>query len=159
MPISVFDVTSTEVAALPPAEAVSALRDILIFHARKVGVPFTAVNVPGAVNVRDGGVDADIHCPSGIVVSGDVLFDGLTCYQVKTGSFSASTLRDIKSILLRPSSLNKRHLKSADLNDRVKGCLDVNGTFIITLFGSESVERTTNSTANKFREFLKRIDV
>ncbi|HEV2174983.1 MAG TPA: hypothetical protein VGR71_15525 [Nitrospira sp.] len=154
-----FHVTSEDLKSLLPAAAVGALRDVLVAEAKLLGIPLTGVNVPASITTRDGGVDADVTCPIQPSGHNGVLRFGYTCYQVKTGEFSLSSLRDIKSILLRPSvKKTKRAVTPADLNDRVKDCLDRKGTLVIVLFGAEAVDRKPNATADAFRNFLARID-
>jgi hypothetical protein len=153
-----FHVTPEELKNLPPALAVNALRDLLVAEAKLLRIPLTGVNVPLAITTRDGGVDADVKCPIESAGHNGVLRSGFTCYQVKTGDFSLSSRTGIKAVLLRPSSMRKRKFAPADLNDRVKDCLDRNGTLIIVLFGSEAVDRKANATEEAFRDFLAGID-
>ena len=151
-------VTADELKAVSSASAVDALRDLLYAEAKLLGIPLTGINVPLAITTRDGGVDAEVTCPIQPTGHNGVLRAGYTCYQVKTGDFSASSKTDIKAILLRPSSRRKSKPTPNDLNDRVKECLDRNGTLIVALFGSDSVDRTPNATGNAFLEYLEGID-
>jgi len=131
---------------------------MLIAEAKLLGIPLTGVNVPAAISTRDGGVDAEVNCPVASIGHNGVLRSGFTCYQVKTGGFSISSPTHIKAILLRPSSRKKRNLTTADLNGRVRDCLDRNGTLIVALFGSEAVDRKVNASEDAFRDFLSGID-
>jgi hypothetical protein len=151
-------VTADELKILSSTLAVDALRDLLYAEGKLLGIPLTGINVPIAITTRDGGVDAEVMCPIQPTGHNGVLREGYTCYQVKTGDFSASRKTDIKAILLRPSSRQKAKPTPGDLNDRVKECLDRNGALIVALFGSDSVDRTPNATANAFRQFLADID-
>jgi hypothetical protein len=153
-----FHVTPEELKNLPPAQAVGTLQDVLVAEAKLLGIPLTGVNVPLAITTRDGGVDAEVSCPIASIGHNGVLRPGFTCYQVKTGDFSLASLTDIKAVLLRPSSRRKRKFTAADLNDRVKDCLDRNGNLIVALFGSEAVNRKANATEDAFRNFLAAID-
>jgi hypothetical protein len=154
-----FQVTPEELKSLPPAQAVDALRDVLIAEAKLLGIPLTGVNVPLAIATRDGGVDADVNYSIASTGNNGALRSGYTCFQVKTGDFSLSTLTDVKAVLLRPSAKRtKRNFTPADLNDRVRDCLDKRGTLVVALFGSDSVDRTPNATEDKFRTFLSRVD-
>lgn len=153
-----FRVTSQELKNLPPAQAVSVLHDVLVAEAKLMRIPLTGVNVPAAITTRDGGVDAEVTCAINALGNNGVIRSGITCYQVKTGDFSISSQRDIKAILLRPSSRTKRKLTPPDLNDRVKDCLDKNGTLVVALFGSDAVNRKANASEDAFRDFLSRID-
>jgi hypothetical protein len=153
-----FRVTSQELKNLSPAQSVGALQDVLIAEAKLLGIPLTGVNVPATITTRDGGVDAEVNCPIATIGHNGVLRSGFTCYQVKTGDFSISSLTHIKAILLRPSSRRRRNFTPADLNDRVKDCLDRNGTLIVALFGSEAVDRKANASEDAFRDFLSGID-
>lgn len=151
-------VAAGELKILSSMQAVDALRDLLYAEAKLLGIPLTGVNVPIAITTRDGGVDAEVTCPIEPTGHNGVIRAGYTCYQVKTGDFSASRKTDIKTILFRPSSKRKAKPTPDDLNDRVKECLDRNGTLVVVLFGSDAVDRTPDATAKTFREFLAHID-
>jgi hypothetical protein len=101
-------VTADELKALSSAPAVDALRDLLYAEAKLLGIPLTGINVPIAITTRDGGVDAEVTCPIQPTGHNGVLRAGYTCYQVKTGDFSASRKTDIKAILLRPLPVERR---------------------------------------------------
>lgn len=75
-----FRVTANELKVLSSTQAVDALRDLLYAEAKLLGIPITGVNVPTAVNTRDGGVDADVTCPIGVTGHNGVLRAGFTCY-------------------------------------------------------------------------------
>jgi hypothetical protein len=153
-----FRVTADELKTLSSMQAVDALRDLVYAESKLLGIPITGVNVPIAITVRDGGVDAEVTCPIEPTGHNGVLRAGYTCYQVKTGDFSASRKTDIKTILLRPSSKRKAKPTENDLNDRVKECVDRKGTLVLVLFGSDAVDRTPDATVKAFREFLAEID-
>jgi len=136
---------------------VNSLRDLLHVEAYAAGVPLSAVDVPAEINVRDGGVDAEVNTRVKTSATG-ILYGGRTRYQVKTGAFNASTPAQLKSILLKPASLSKRRPTRDDLNDRVKECLDSGGTLVVALFGSDSVDRTAGATQRAFREYLSKLD-
>jgi hypothetical protein len=155
--LSPFALTASDVKTLTAEQAVDALRDLLHVEAYAAGVPLSSVDVPAEINVRDGGVDAEFKIAVGTSATG-ILYGGRTRYQVKTGSFNASTPAQLKSILLKPASLSKRKPTPDDLNDRVKECLDSGGTLVVTLFGSDSVDRTAGATQRAFRTYLSKLD-
>ena len=105
--------------------------------------------VPGAINVSDGGVDAEI---TGVPAetSGGLLYPGLTRYQIKTGAFSAGNDSEMKALFLKE--------KSPELKDRVRSCFEKNGTFVAVLFGSDTPDRTDDELARACQKFIGRVE-
>ena len=75
---------------LSAEEAVSLFRALLWAKASRAGVGPALVSVPGAINVADGGIDAEIsRVPE---QPGGPLFEGITRYQIKTGHSRLETI-------------------------------------------------------------------
>ncbi len=124
-------------------------RELLWAEARRAGIGPALVSVPGAINVSDGGVDAEItDVPAG--VSGGLLFPGLTRYQIKTGAFSAGNESEMKALFLKE--------KSAELKDRVRSCFEKNGTFVVVLFGSDTPDKIDGELDLACQEFVERYE-
>jgi hypothetical protein len=143
-----FSVRNQDLDRLSPDEAVDLLREMLWAEASVLGIGKNLINVPSAITVRDGGVDAEVQNPHGQAGQG-LIKHGLTRYQVKTGEFKPSTSSNIKSILYRN--------KSRELKPRVKSCLDNSGTLVIMLFGWDDPEIRDDWLSNEFRQELANV--
>jgi len=153
-----FDVSMSDIGKLSADDAVELFHQLLVAEAMRTKNPVTAINVPKAITTADGGIDAEIELISGSLIPGGLLRNGNARYQIKTGSFSASGLGDIKSLVLQPKYKTKRTYKAEYLNPRVKNCLDEAGTFIVVLFGSEAVGTTEDYGVKEIINFLKKYD-
>jgi hypothetical protein len=154
-----FDVRTNDLMKIGPVEAVDLFRQLLVIEARSVGLPITSVNVPADVFSSDGGVDADVAGVSGVMLPAGLISEGSTCYQIKTGSFSASTPSDIRSLLVQPKFAKGTHQCTKDqLQPRVLKCFENGGTFVVVLFGTDLVGTTDNHGASQIIEFMKGID-
>ena len=92
-----FSVTGNDLSQLGPEMAVEAFRELLWAEATTVGVAKSFINVPSAITVADGGIDAEVQ---GAKVNGGqgIIKDGLTRYQIKAGTFALND-SNIKEIL------------------------------------------------------------
>lgn len=145
---TIFTVQNVDLERLSPAEAVELFRELLWAESVKVGSAASLIDVPSAINVADGGIDAEVRDAPSTTGSG-IINQGLTRYQIKTGNFSLDD-SGIRDILFKPST--------TELKPRVKGCLDRRGTLIIVLFGWDNPDRTDDQgIAHKFRAKLSAI--
>jgi len=142
-----FTVNNNELGRLNPYEAVDFFRELLWAEAWKLGVSKTLIDVPSAITVADGGIDAEVK-NAAITGGQGIIKQGLTRYQIKTGDFDPSKKAEIKSILFRD--------KSTDLKPRVKSCLEKDGTLVIVLFGYDNPDRKDDQKVNLFRDTLKK---
>ena len=149
-----FDISNTNLDGLSPLEAVEHFHELLIAEAVGTATPVIAINVPKAINVADGGVDAEVDIKPGALLPGGLLRSGHVRYQIKTGSFSASGMADIKSLLVQPKYRDLSETKPDHLSPRVKACLDLNGTFVVVLFGSDAVSTVDDHGVSQIRAFL-----
>jgi hypothetical protein len=142
---TIFTVRNEELHRLSPEEAVDFFRELLWAEATSIGIGKNLINVPSAITTPDGGIDAEVQS---IRISGGqgIIKQGLTRYQIKTGSFSPSSEADIKSILFKEGT--------KELKPRVKSCLDRDGTLVVVLFGWDDPERVDEQYINKFKEEL-----
>lgn len=154
-----FDVRTDDLTQIEAGQAVELFRQLLVIEAVKAGIPITGVDVPAAINVADGGIDAEVASLSGAVLPAGLISEGLTCYQIKTGSFSASTASDIRSLLVQPKFAKGEHLRTKnELQPRVLSCFENGGTFVVVLFGSDLVGTAADHGATQISEFMAAID-
>lgn len=155
-----FDVRTDDLTQIEAGQAVELFRQLLVIEASKIGIPITGVDVPAAINVADGGIDAEVTCPSGAVLPAGLISQGLTRYQIKTGSFSASTASDIRSLLVQPKFVKKGVIPCSkdELQPRVLSCFEKGGTFVVVLFGSDLVGSADDHGASQISKFMAAID-
>ncbi|MES2510403.1 MAG: hypothetical protein V4625_10770 [Pseudomonadota bacterium] len=153
-----FDVLVDTLKAFKPDEAVELFSDLLRTELIRTGRPVAQANVPRAITTADGGVDADIDLGPGAFMPFGLLCEGKVRYQIKTGSFSASTPGDIKSLLLKAGVAGGGPFTPEDINDRVKYCLDNGGTFVAVLFGSDAVGTSEDYGSAQLKELAVQID-
>lgn len=133
---------------LSPQEAVDFFRELLWAEATSLGIGKNLINVPSAITVADGGIDAEVR---DVQISGGqgIIKQGLTRYQIKTGNFSLDNTH-VKEILFRD--------KSDELKPRVRSCLDKDGTFVVVLFGWDNPDTRDNQLIEMFKAKLTHID-
>jgi hypothetical protein len=146
---SILTVKNEDLNRLSPDEAVDLFRELLWAEADSLGIGKDLINVPSAITVADGGIDAQVQ---DVQKSGGqgIIKQGLTRYQIKTGEFNLSQARYVREILFRQNS--------KELKPRVKSCLDKGGTLIAVLFGWDDPEREDEQILGKFREQLAGVD-
>jgi len=156
---NVFEPTVDELKFVTADQGVDILRDLLHAVASIAKINPTDISVPFAINVADGGVDAEVNTNEineslalGIVAS------GINRYQVKTGNFSISTKSQRKELLLKPSSRQKTRLTASDLHDRVRHCLENDGTLIFVFFGNDIPEKIDGANVKLFLNDLIEIN-
>lgn len=141
----IFTVNNEHLDRLQPQEAVDFFRNLLLAESTAIGLSKTNINVPSAIFVSDGGIDAEVTCdlPSS---SQGLIKNGLTRYQIKTGKFSSETDSQIKAILFKEDS--------KELKPRVKSCFDKAGTLVVVLFGFDNPDSEDDKLKNKFKQIL-----
>lgn len=146
---TIFTVKNEDLERLSPQEAVDFFRELLWAEATTLGIGKNLINVPSAITVADGGIDAEVQNAQ---VSGGqgIIKQGLTRYQIKIGNFSLGDNSHVKKILFKD--------RSTELKPRIKSCLDKDGTLVVMLFGWDNPETKDEQLINKFREKLVRIN-
>jgi len=146
---TIFTVKNEDLEHLNPQQAVDFFRELLWAEATTLGIGKNLINVPSAITVADGGVDAEVQ---NVQVSGGqgIIKKELTRYQIKTGDFSPKIDSNVKSILFGE--------KSNQLRPKVKSCLDMGGTFVVVLFGWDNPDVTDNQCEDSFKKKLADID-
>ena len=133
-----FDVRTDDLVQIDPAQAVELFRQLLVIEAATIGLPTTGVDVPASINVADGGIDADVAGVTGKSLPAGLIAEGKTCYQVKTGDFSASTPSEIRSLVIQRKFAQGAAVPTKDkLQPRVLSCFENGGSFILVLFGTD----------------------
>lgn len=144
---TIFTVTNEDLNRLSPSEAVDCFRELLWAEATALGIQKNLIDVPSAIYVDDGGIDAEVQDAPASQGQG-IIKPGLTRYQIKTGNFSLSGDSDIREILLNRSGLKPR----------IKTCLDQESTLVVVLFGSDNPEREDQQVISRFKEKLAEVN-
>ena len=146
---TIFAVDKEHLGRLNPAQAVDLFRELLWAEATATGIGKNLISVPSAITVADGGIDAEVVGaePQG---GQGLIKQGMTRYQIKTGSFSLSGDADIEEILLQS--------KTSELKPRIKSCLDAGGTLVVVLFGSDNPETVDDQTNKRFIKACLHVD-
>ncbi|MBN3828908.1 hypothetical protein G3O00_35685 [Burkholderia sp. Ac-20384] len=157
--IGPFDVRTDDLMQIDAGQAVELFRQLLVIEAAKLGLPTTGVDVPASINVADGGIDADVTGVAGKSLPAGLIEEGKTCYQIKTGDFSASTLSDIRSLLIQPKFAPGQNVPTKDqLQPRVLSCFENGGAFVVVLFGTDLVGKTDDHGVKQISELMKAVD-
>ena len=149
MPNNIFTVRNHDLNRLRAEEAVAVFADLLRAEATADGIPINLIDVPSAITVPDGGIDAEVHDVEAQSQQG-IIKQGLTRYQIKTGGFSLSGDSDVKSLLFRDNT--------NELKPRIKSCLDQGGTLVAVLFGSDNPEPEDDQIRGRIINLLRDID-
>lgn len=141
--MSLFEVTPERLKSLKPSKAVSLVRKLIWADAYVSGIAPSKINVPAEINAPDGGIDAEV---SNAQKNGkyDIIKNGTTAYQIKSGNFNNNT-SGIREILFKNSN---------ELKDRIKSCLDKNGTLVVAFTGWDAPDRTDGQLEDDFRNQL-----
>lgn len=157
--IGPFDLRPDDLMQIDADQAVELFRQLLVIEAAKVGIPTTGVDVPASINVADGGIDADVAGVAGKSLPAGLIEEGKTCYQIKTGNFSASTSSAIRSLLVQPKFVPGEQQRTKDqLQPRVLSCFENGGAFVVVLFGTDLVGKTDDHGEKQISEFMAAID-
>ena len=156
-----FDVKTDDLIQINADQAVDLFRQLLVIEAVKVGIPITAIDVPAAINVADGGIDAEVAIVSGAALPAGLIAEGLTRYQIKTGSFSASTPSDIRSLLVQPKFATGAHQRTKEeLQPRVLSCFEKGGPsslcFSARIWSARPTITAPPRSANSWRRLIPR---
>jgi hypothetical protein len=146
---SVLSVENADLKRLGPDQAVDLFRELLWAEATALGIGKNLINVPSAITVADGGIDAEVNSP--LESSGQgIIKQGLSRYQIKTGPFSLSRNSNVAAILFAGKG------KSKALKPKIKSCLDRGGRLVVVLFGWDDPDPAEKLTAG-FRTALARV--
>jgi len=86
---NILTITNDDLEKLSPEEAVEFFSQLLWSEATAIGLTKSLINIPSAINVADGGIDAEIK--DAYITGGQgIIKPGLTRYQIKTGKFNFS---------------------------------------------------------------------
>jgi hypothetical protein len=136
-----WDLETHDLDRLSPAAAVDLFRRLLVAEAHTMGLPAGQIEVPQAITVADGGVDAIADGGPAARQGSDLIEFGIkNYYQIKTGDLQIQQLNEVNEILfdderVRGEDGKWRKTGKKILKAKVKECFDTNSVFHIVLFG------------------------
>jgi hypothetical protein len=149
---SIYSLTAKHVHELDLASAIEMFRKLLLAETWRLHIPQRHVHISAATNVKDGGIDASVEeSPSG--VGGNIFFQGLTRYQIKTGTtFKPWQPSQLKKELFGSSTAA---VSRTNLAKGVRACLNANGSYILICFGLDLVDDQRDAAKKALLAFLK----
>ena len=141
-----FSLHPTDLSSLGADRAVEFMRNLLWAEAARVGIGYHLVNVPGCINVADGGIDATIK--DAFPSADDIIPKGDTGFQIK-----ASKLGPAECV----KELHEGGDKANPIKPEIKRILDAGGTYVLVIFSSMT-DRMKNNRENSLREHLQTLD-
>jgi hypothetical protein len=132
---SLFSVTNDDLGRLDAAGAVTLVSELLWAEATRLGISISKVQISANVTVQDDGVDAKVSVK---IAAGDIIRDGHTAYQIKSGrEFKPQQESVIRNELFgKDNQVEKNNLKR-----RIRECLDDDGTYVLVCTGVDITDR------------------
>ncbi|MCC6962004.1 MAG: hypothetical protein IT585_01990 [candidate division Zixibacteria bacterium] len=145
---TILTVSNSDLASLSAEQAVDVFRSLLWAEATANGIAASLINVPSAITVADGGVDAEVYVSADKTCHG-LLEPGINRYQIKTGHASLAEQSTVRQILFGRTG--------GVLRPKIKSCLDQGGRFVIVYFGTDLPETEQGALVAKYAEALKSV--
>ncbi len=146
---TMFTVGVEDLKRLTAQQAVDFFRELLWAEATALGIGRNLINVSTAITIPDDGIDAEVRNAQLNINRGQgIIKPNLTCYQIKTGSYSLRVAANVRKLLYIPKS------KSKELQPKIKSCLAQDGTFVIVLFGWDNPEKEQSKYVDIIRKEL-----
>lgn len=150
---TIFTITKQNMNSLGDERGVLFFRELLWAEANSIGLPKSAINVPGEIYDPDGGVDAEVKGNSHGGGQG-IIKNGVNSYQIKTGKSKITQDSEIRKILFKKKKANKL----LELKPAVKKCFDEQGTFILVHFGWDGPTNSVKEIICKIKSQLNQYD-
>ncbi len=121
------------IKALDDKSAVKLLHKLIYAEAKRLSIPPDVISVPYEVDTPDGGIDAVFKTGQPFAGS-ELIFEGNTYYQVKSGkiSFTNNGVIDVLCVS------KKKGVTTRSLKPKVKQIAEENGTLVLFLTGQSS---------------------
>ena len=138
----VFDISKFDLGNLGPERSVELIRKLFWAEAYASEINLDEINVPTAIYVPDGGIDGVVKsCKAG---KHGIIYEGVTCYQIKSNKFSS---RSIKNILCKK--------RTSELKDRIRSCINQGGTLVVVFTGHDNPSAKEGNLEDKFKNQLR----
>ncbi len=137
---TIFTVKNEDLSRLNADSAVEFFQKLLWAEARRSGIELSKINISRRVNVRDGGIDANVG-ETQIESGTGIIKSGKTSYQIKSGI----TKPNIKDELFGRE----------DLKEGIQDCLNPDSTYVLVCTGIDLVYSEQMEIVSKIKEYLK----
>src|SRR6266516_4446105 len=115
---TMFTVGVEDLKRLTAQQVVDFFRELLWVEATALGIGRNLINVSTVITILDDGIDAEVRNAQLNINRGQgIIKPNLTCYQIKTGSYSLHVAANVRKLLYIPKS------KSKELQPKIKSCL------------------------------------
>lgn len=112
--------------------AVKLLHKLIYSEAKRLSIPVDLISVPFEVDTPDGGIDAVLKTDAPISDS-ELIFQGKTYYQVKSGDNVQFSEAGLKNILCEDRI--KKGATEKDLKPKIRSVAEENGTLVLFFTG------------------------
>ena len=147
---TIFTVKETHLSRLSPEDSVMFFRDLLWAEARRIGIPFTEMNISHWITVPDGGIDAEVNSGSHRG-DGGLIKAGYTGYQIKAGdSFKPWQEAAVKKELFGDKPQSRENLGKA-----VKDCLKKQGRYVLVCTGIDPTGLEVADAVSHLKKYFK----
>ena len=147
MSSNLFTVNKSDVDRLDQSSGIEFIANMLSAESRRINIPVSNISISYDVNVPDGGIDAEVKNEHEF--QGELIIGNLCFYQVKTGeNFNPQEDNRIKRELFGDKKVQKENL-----GERVKYCLDHNGTYVLICLQLLNGKQISKSEDNLKRYF------
>lgn len=147
-----LSISPENLSHLNPNQAVEFFELLLWAEARRVGIPINNVDITRSITIPDGGIDATINDVDAVLHE-DLIKNGLTVYQVKSGS----SFKPWNDNCLREELFGKKSIDGSNLSDGMRQCLDKNCTYVLVLFGVDPTPINIESAKQNYKTILDSI--
>jgi|Deesub1362A_J573_1020465.scaffolds.fasta_scaffold03337_4 hypothetical protein len=141
----VYELNTLDLRSLGQDRAVTFFRKLLWAEASRVGIGRNLIDIPGCINVPDGGLDAIIQDAHPAV--DEVIPEGLSGFQIKSSDLSPGECQ---------KELHEQKDLSKPLKPEIKRLLDNNGTYVLVLF-ADITSQKKESREKAIKEELQKM--
>ncbi len=137
---TIFTVKNEDLSRLNADSAVEFFQKLLWAEARRSGIELSKINISRRVNVRDGGIDANVD-ETQIESETGIIKSGKTSYQIKSGT--------------KKPNLEDELFGREDLKEGIQDCLNTDNTYVLVCTGIDLVYREQMEIVSKIKDYLK----
>lgn len=134
-------------------DAVKLLHKLIYSEAKRLDISADLISVPYEIDTPDGGIDAVFR--TGVpITDSELIFEGKTYYQVKSGENVQLTEVGLKKVLCEDR--RKKGVTERDLKPKVRKIAEENGTLVLFLTGRSApdIEDALKNTREVIEHYL-----
>lgn len=142
---TIFDLSTEDLSTLDSGKAIEVFRDLLWSECRRNQIPTSELKI-SALEIADGGVDAEISPSAKIIAKDSFLDGGAFFFQVKAGQ----SWKPWQKSFAKKELLNKK----GELGDEVLRCLTEGGWYVLVCFGNDLTSDQIMKTQGYIKDVL-----